>query len=258
MHATLFAWLVLVAAAPAQPAESEGPPPVPARAPPAASEVSPQVPPKAQPVEPAKPKQDPPPILYKGKPRTASWLDAMHARFKDKVVLLDGKYVDVGKAVMLPRWVEQSVPEPGTELRRLQYSKVLQVLDKSAALLSIVALRPFVIHMSRIDTTCLTDDAPLKYVVAGSAGQGRSYPAALLPPAGGGEATSLVVYVGTYTYESAAGATRTVQSFRPHVPLTKEEFAAALASGFVLVEYAMTPAKADAKPEPRKVPLPIP
>lgn len=168
---------------------------------------------------------------YKGCQVSAAWLDQQYAYFKDKIAVVDGKFYDIGKALVQialahhfplngwPCYVTETPPAVGearlsapvpTSYRPydiLTHATVLQVVGKDEAIIS----GKLLFHVQGIDPEKQIDGTPFEEV--------------------------LLVYVGTYQFVNTMGAKRTVQSFVVYQPVTREQFAKALADGFQLVRY---------------------
>jgi hypothetical protein len=193
-----------------------------------------------------------PTYTYKGKPRNEAWMKTMYSKFRDKIAVVDGKFIDVGRALLDLQSVEPQPPSPGTELRLMPGgSKVLQVLGADSILVRKEEIRArrivspdgkttnFVLpepeilfHLAGVDTTGLVD--------------GMS-----LTPSDGTSRWRRLVFAGTFRYAATDGSAKTIQSYRPYATPTLGQFAAALASGFELTEYSMAPAKPAQKPASR-------
>jgi hypothetical protein len=193
-----------------------------------------------------------PTYTYKGKPRNADWMKTMYAKFKDKIAVVDGKLIDVGRALLDLQPVEPQPPSPGTELRLMPGgSKVLQVLGVDSILVRVEEIRArrivspdgkstqfempqpeILFHVAGVDTTGLVDGTRLT-------------------PRDGTTLWPRLVFAGTFRYTATDGSAKTIQSYRPYAAPTFEQFAPALASGFELVEYSMVPAKPARKPASR-------
>jgi hypothetical protein len=167
--------------------------------------------------------------VYRGQKRSKFWFETAYNHFRDKIALVDGKYVDIGKDLLTLGKVagkEEIVSGNLLYLHRETlcegFPRVLQVLGPSELLVNHPAIslwkggamyrsKASVIHIRGIDTKGLVDGRVL------------------------GDKTLL--HVGTYQYQDLLGATRTVSSYVLCKPLTKEQFADALAKGFKLTEY---------------------
>jgi hypothetical protein len=62
----------------------------------------------------------------------------------------------------------------------------------------------------------------------------------------------LLVYVGTHQYADADGVKHNVQSFAVYQPITRDQFAQALASGLKLVRYKIVMKKTGERSGPGK------
>lgn len=159
---------------------------------------------------------------YLGRRRTHQWFGKMHGYFADKIILLDGKYKDIGKH-LVDGWPDLT---PGCRIGTCGYSRecqVLQVVDDDELLVHrygraasrdrftvIPAVSRLLFHVKRVKTQGLVEGAAFE---------------------------ERLVCVGTYRYTAPGGAARTVPSYVVHAPLTKEQFADALAGGFKLVAH---------------------
>jgi len=177
--------------------------------------------------------EPPPPragYAYKGRQVTAAWVDQQYAYFKDKIACVDGKFYDVGKALLVrpavtrepPALGEARVPCNIADLRgRDAQAVVLQLVGRDQAIVTRPARAPIgvllpsgqdevLFHVRGID--------PKKHI------DGTFF-------------NEMLVYVGTYEYVNTMGANRTVQSFTVYQPIAREQFVEALADGFQLVRY---------------------
>ncbi len=164
-------------------------------------------------------------IVYRGKKRTQKWFDRMYERFSDKIICIDGKYInkEIKKKVIYLRG-EVGYPK-GTVVAIPDRSwNVLQALGNGEALIiqKGVGLRSS--HFSYRESDAL-------FHLSGYQGQLTD-----------DESLSLEGYLisnGIYEYTTALGAKKTVQSFvfYQHQPLTREQFADAIKSGFKLISY---------------------
>lgn len=210
-----------------------------------------------------KPRPDPPKsqeklsgktYLYKGKERSQAWVNARYEQFKDKIAVDDGKFVDIGVAVLFPRaLVEYATPAVADRIRVLNprpapggwhrvRCQVFQVIGPNAALIEILSAYTEIlggdsrgnIHYGGIrDTTWL--------IRVGGIDTSRLVDGKAFNATDMGTPIPLdVVCVGTYRYGTAASGSNQVPSYVPWRALTKEEFAAALDAGFVLIEYSQS------------------
>lgn len=172
-----------------------------------------------------------PSVIYNGKPRSKEWLNQMYNNYADTIILLDGKFVDVGKAIVgateIPR-----VSGIGTYGETPDGCKVLQVLKED----ELIVVRPYshvpstygkygfssvgytneelIFHVTGIDTTGIVDDSSF---------------------------SKKLISVGSYEYTNTYNAKRTIASYAIHEPLTTDQFIEALNGGFKLVEYVRYP-----------------
>jgi len=170
--------------------------------------------------------------VYKGHQVSAAWLDQQYVYFKDKIAVVDGKFYDIGKALVQialarhfpldnwPCYVTETPPAVGearlsapvpTSYRPydiLTHATVLQIVAKDEA---IITSGHLLFHVRGIDPPKQIDGTRFEEV--------------------------LLVYAGTYQYVNTMGAKRTVQSFVVYQPVTREQFAKALTDGFQLVRY---------------------
>jgi hypothetical protein len=160
-------------------------------------------------------------LLYRGKVRTKSWMDAMFIKHQREMAIWDGTAYNRGNLTGLD-WllfsatghsideiigIDDQTPQPG-DVRKVTL-KVLSVVNKTE-ILATTGKDLTVIHIKGIDDENLTD--------------GKVIPRKLL------------VYLEPYTYTSANGGKRTVQSWGCCREPTMEEFLKALSKGFILKE----------------------
>jgi hypothetical protein len=157
-------------------------------------------------------------FMYRGKPRSKAWFDDAYRRFADQIVRVDGKYLDVGKALV--GGTEVSVDLVGMNCMASARSvecHVLQVIGKDEVIVSqgfadgrdsIVPNSVF--HVQGVDTKNLVD---------------------------GGKFEAGLVLIGPYHYGAVTGGGAAIPSYAVLTPLTKEQFAEALAGGLQLVFY---------------------
>lgn len=178
-------------------------------------------------------------IIYRGKERDADWFNRMYKMFSDKIALLNGEFVDLRTHPIKP--IDESYVEVGTIVSMCRshntgdealsivwnrYYRVVSVIGDGEALINctvestVVANRKsetgrgdFIFHVCGYDHPLI---------------DGQDFPY-----------NGNLICVGTYKYTTALGAQKTVQSFKvwEPKPLTKEQFAEALRSGFELVNY---------------------
>lgn len=177
-------------------------------------------------------------ITYLGKPQTAEWLDAQYKEFGKKMILVDGKFYPI-PPLGTTDYHEvgyNEVQEIGEVRRVASGSQVLQVIDQDSVLVNrpgiagrhaangapvSFAVPELIYHVRGIDTKTLVDGVRFK--------AGR------------------LMFVGTYRYKDTLGAKRTVASFvslEGLEPITREQFANAMAGGFVLPGTPIDPNQA--------------
>ena len=191
------------------------------------------------------------PIIYQGRERTKEWFERMYERFSDKIALLNGKFValrfvDIGKPNTTDVW--ESPPQVGAIIQIPSKCKVVTVFKDGEVLL--------VKGLERKKTkTRLEMPAGVSYIDSGGGVKDfyfhvTGYDGPLLSNDQIFPYTGKLVCVGTYTYTGGLGHKNTVQSFKvwQTEPLTKEQFAEAISSGFDLVDYVERGGKTIEKP----------
>lgn len=171
----------------------------------------------------SQPTSQPGGIVYKGKDRSAAWLESQYQKFADKIVAVDGKFIDIGKE----RCTETALsPLKGARLYNIELSvEVGQTVPTTGAVIekildahSIAGKRELpkggdcFFTVTEIDAAKLTPGQPLPW-------------------------KSLVCVA----YVEYGG--HPVCRYRVPVKLTREEFRAAVESGFVLTAYRTVPVK---------------
>jgi hypothetical protein len=180
-------------------------------------------------------------IVYHGKKRSTRWFNDMYEKFCDKFIYSQGKYIDIGKNVAssyftdphlhyVPNYVPNELT-PGKMVWPIgslvqfrsrspmssdgstqQYrSTVLSVLGEGDVLVQSYYVGDMIVRI---------------HGLKGDFVDGQDFPDNI------GER---LIYEGIYKYTSAMGAHKTVPSLIPYEPLTKEQFAEAINSGFELV-----------------------
>lgn len=134
-------------------------------------------------------------IIYRGEKRSKEWFDEMYKKYFDTIALVGGNYIDRGV-------FENKYARFG------QKAKILQVINENELL---VTDGDSTYHVHGV-VGDYYDDAPFPF---------RGY---------------IILRTGTYRYTSTLGAAKTVQSCKvyQYKPLTKEQFADALKSGYLL------------------------
>ncbi len=178
---------------------------------------------------PAPPKAGAAGVTYLGKKRTAPWLESTYRRHRDKIALIEGKYVDLGEAA-LRRTTVGKTPATASDPYRITPagSQVLTILSPDAVIIQRPGLRSVErdVATGGIETTIVP---PLLYHVTGvdasKLTRGKFF---------GGK----LIHVGGHEYITPKGDSATMQSFRLYTPLTREQFIDALAKGFRLYRYS--------------------
>jgi len=150
-------------------------------------------------------------IVYRGEKRTQKWFDRMYEKCHDKIAFVDCKYVDIGEGILNLRGIWTG--SPTSEKCRMGVapypSKVLSVLGNGEVLIHYE--HENILHIRGVEHN-FVDDEP--------------WP----------EDTPLI-RTGTFNYTAANGQHKTVWRFTVYKPLTKEQFADAITSGFKLISY---------------------
>ena len=180
-------------------------------------------------------------IIYRGKERDEDWFNRMYARFSDKIGLLDGKFValrfvDIGKL----KDISESPLPVGAIIQIPSECKVLSVIGDGEFLLVIKG------GLRGSSYPVYTTPDRMK-IVTNSINSGRGYGPDFFFHVTGYDGPSLsddqifpytgkLVCAGTYKYTGILFAQNTVQSFKvwKPEPLTREQFAEAISSGFEL------------------------
>ena len=198
-------------------------------------------------------------IMYLGKPRPKLWVDYMYKQFADKIVIVNGKYIDVGKAMAGASEVPAAA-EIGPCGETPYNCKIMQIIAKDEVLIRRAAVgsqggmapgtsmsaddyarrvqqavfsRPeLIFHVKGIDTKSLMDGSDFK---------------------------AKLVSIGTYNYGNVSGGSSTIPSYAVNTPLTREQFTGAIAGGFQLVSYrAVKQKKPGGEMEIKAVGTPVP
>jgi hypothetical protein len=174
---------------------------------------------------------------YQGRQVSAVWFNLQYAYFKDKIAAVDGKFYDVGQAqawlaagrpdkvpvvTPTPPAVGEarlsSGPPPENDLRR-DAARIGRALGTDTAL--VVSGSPMVsVHVGGIDPAKCANGAPFW--------------------------NELLVYTGVHEYINKRGVKHEIQGFVVYKPVTRDEFAQALAGGLALVRYKVAQKKAAA------------
>jgi|GEM_PF-6326345 len=164
-------------------------------------------------------------IIYRGKERDEDWFNRMYERFSDKIALAGDKFVDPETFKL--KSISDDYVEVGTIIDAgYGENKVVSVIGDKEALIHYQYVPQMTLGGMRVSSTNII------YHLCG-------YDHPLID----GQTLGIknLICVGTYKYTTASGVQKTVQSFKmcewKLKPLTREQFAEALRSGFELVNY---------------------
>lgn len=165
-------------------------------------------------------------IVYRGKKRAQKWFERMYERFSDKIICIDGKYIDVKEIKKKGIYLEGEESYPKGTIVAIPNRRwnVLQALDNGEAL---IIQKGMGVSSSRFSYR----EPDALFHLSGYQGQLTDNQSVSLK--------GYLISTGTYEYTTALGAKKTVQSFvlYQHQQLTREQFADAINSGFKLVYY---------------------
>ena len=186
-------------------------------------------------------------VNYLGKPQTAEWLEAQYKKFGDKIGMVDCKYYNAPQNAPL---VDVDPPNIGDFRLTPERSKVFQVLEDNGVLIVRPAVRAQQPAPSRLKPgrTYSPDDYSRRMqedILRGGTNEPtKSEPQLLFRVTGANTnktvvdgmafESRLLLFTGTFQYRNGLGVQQTVQSFNLVQPLTKEQFAKALAAGLKL------------------------
>jgi hypothetical protein len=164
-------------------------------------------------------------IIYRDKERDEDWFNRMYERFSDKIALAGDKFVDL--RTFKPKDIGADFVEVGTIIDAgYGKNKVISVIGDGEALINYRGGR---FSQMRVGGTPVASTDVIYHLC------GYDHP--LID----GQTLDIrnLICVGTYKYTTASGVQKTVQSFKvgEPKPITKEQFAEALRSGFELVNY---------------------
>ena len=173
---------------------------------------------------------------YRGRTVTRAWMGSAYRAFQDKIAHVDGEWRDIGKAKLSKPGLMQTPPDEGKGAARLPsvveqwrgrdaHARVMEKVADGEAILRVPAGRgadllqeKVTFHLKGLDTS--------KHLV-------------------GAYWHGWMLYVGFHKWGG-----REVQSFAVYEPLSKEQFAACLASGFVLRRYKVVKMRPKGKAMP--------
>jgi len=169
---------------------------------------------------------DPGDIVYRGKKRTQKWFERMYKRFSDKIICIDGKYIEVKEIKKKVIYLQGEASYPKGTIVAIPNRRwnVLQALGNGEAL---IIQKGMGVSSSRFSYR----EPDALFHLSGYQGQLTDNQSISLK--------GYLISTGTYEYTTALGAKKTVQSFvlYQHQQLTREQFADAITSGFKLVDY---------------------
>lgn len=184
-------------------------------------------------------------IVYRGKQRTQKWFDRMYERFYDKIAYADGKYYDIQEGMLNQKMINEEPLPTGTFAETPDNCKVYKTLTNR----EVVIIRP----ASENSTTVYQPALPYGQRAASSKTYVHTTPELLFHVKGIADnvtegnpfSTNKLISIGVYAYED-----RKIQSFIVCEPLTKEQFAEAIKSGFVLINYTKIGKNINKQPVP--------
>ena len=177
-------------------------------------------------------------IIYRGKERDEDWFNRMYERFSDNVAYADGKFYNIKEGLINQKTISDESFEIGTFVRTPTDCNVYKLLSDGEVLI----MRP---ESQSTTTIYRTPDGRYGHefgIKTATYAQTKIYttPELLFHVKGATDSvvegehfsSSKLIYIGSYHYQD-----RKIQSFIIYEPLTKEQFAEALRSGFELVNY---------------------
>jgi len=161
-------------------------------------------------------------LVYQGHSIAAVKFEALYREFAGQIVHWQNTYLDAGRELLGREGIWTTPPQPGSVRWVLGSSwfpstSVLSIVPDGAIVkitipgMDVSSVDIF-IHLEGLGPA-FVDGSPITTQVP-------------------------VIYTGPYVYGSADGARRTIQSYKPLQPLSREEFAEALRGGIVLVRYS--------------------
>jgi TolA-binding protein len=176
-------------------------------------------------------------IVYHGKKRDLRWFYYMYNRFRDKIACAGGKYYDIQERLPNQKTISKDSFVMGTVVTTPPHCKVYRVLGNGEMLIirpgsegsesSTTVYQPALSYGQRsASSETYTNSIPsiteLVFHVKGiTDNRTEDKPFSM----------SNLIAAGSYTYEN-----RKIQSFIVYKPLTKEQFAEAINSGFELTD----------------------
>ncbi|HUT33126.1 MAG TPA: hypothetical protein VNE39_06595 [Planctomycetota bacterium] len=202
-----------------------------------------------------------PPVLYEGKPRDAEWLENTYARFKSSVVLIEGKYYDVGGAHL---WASAAKPyRMFGEDEFFKEGYVFSVGDSArvvATVFQVLSEDEMLLRLDRLQVWFNKKEAKEKWrATSAPDGQMLRLKGCSTDRLTDGATVEVgpLVAVGTHRYKTAMGGSNTVIDCR-RLPaqgeaITRAQFADALNKGLQLVVWTRAQRQVVSPPGNRKV-----
>ncbi len=162
--------------------------------------------------------------MCRDRKRSQAWFDGKYREYADGIALSDGKYVDI----RVDRVNGRSLTSPvGKYCQITGGCEVLQVLGKTELL------------VRRRGTPSQTYARGHGFVPGMNELLFHVRTASTKGLVGGADFKAGLVRNGTYSYRSTQGARKTIESYVVYKPLSKQQFADALAKGFVLTKLRL-------------------
>lgn len=159
--------------------------------------------------------------VYRGKVRSQGWFERNYRILCDKIAYVDGTYIDITDI----KGFSPHPPDQLGDIRELPKGfgpKILQIVKPGEALIEIHPIGMF-------HATGLSEKAVDKALL-------NNYTTVQVPDERGKNRTvnSIIVYQGLYQYVTLDGGSRTIGSYKICPPMTREQFADALANDFAI------------------------
>ena len=173
--------------------------------------------------------------LYRGHVRSQAWFERNYRILCDKIACIDGKYIDISQISE----VSPNPPNQQGEIRRLSIwgLKILQVLTPGEALIEQrTRIYDGIFHVTGLSEKAVDGVLLINYTThfqrPDERGNDRHRKRQVRLPQN--EVNSVLVYRGLYNYRTPLGGSNTVGSYEIFPPMTREQFADALAKGFTI------------------------
>ena len=153
---------------------------------------------------------------YRGKKRTEQWFDKMYKTYRTQVAMIGDSYRFVDNR---SNYTILRIPPDTIGAVRSGWGIVTKVIDDDEVLAKAPGNNSptAYFHLRGVDTSTLVEGSELRWRHG-------------------------FLYLGDYEHVEAGGAKRRIQSYRLHKPLTREQFAEALAGGVILKMRVEDPA----------------